>query len=216
MKIIPVIHHINEQITMKNIELCIKHNVYGVFLISMEGINDGLSALAKRIKNNNPQLKIGVNHLGYDARESIYEGLNYSLDFVWSDNPIVTGQFISNEAEFIADEIKSSNLQFFNSVAFKYQKVEKNLEQVVINSKSLGFIPTTSGEATGKAADLNKLMTMKNAIPDYPLAIASGLTPDNVNDYIPFIEYGLVATGISKTFHELDDNKMKQIMENIK
>lgn len=214
MKIIPVIHHINEEITVKNIELCVKHGVYGVFLISMEGVNEGLSALAKRIKNNYPDLKVGVNHLGYNAKDSIYEGLNYSLDFIWSDNPIVTGQFITNEAELIAEEIKDTELKFFNSVAFKYQKVEKNLEQVVINSKSLGFIPTTSGEATGKSADLSKIITMKNAIPDYHLAIASGLTPENVHEYTPFIEYGLVATGISEDFHTFDSLKLKKIIEN--
>ena len=59
MKIIPVIHHTNEEITIKNIELCVKHGVYGVFLISMEGVNEGLSALAKRIKNNYSELKVG-------------------------------------------------------------------------------------------------------------------------------------------------------------
>lgn len=214
MKIIPVIHHKDEALSIKNAQICAKNKVYGIFLISMDGDNVGLSALAKRIKNIFPDLKVGVNHLGYSAIDSIYENLNYSLDMTWSDNPIVTGDNIAFEAQKIATEINDTNHMFFNSVAFKYQKAEKNIEQAVINSKSLNFIPTTSGQATGKAADLGKLSIMKQALKDYPLAIASGLTPENVQDYVNFIEYGLVATGISEDFYTFDEAKLKEIIQN--
>lgn len=214
MKIIPVIHHKDEALTMKNAQMCAENKVYGIFLISMDGENFGLSALAKRIKNTFPDLKVGVNHLGYHAIDSIYENLNYSLDMTWSDNPIVTGESIAVEAEKIANEILDSNHMFFNSVAFKYQKAEKNISQAVLNSKSLQFIPTTSGQATGKAADLGKLEIMKQSLQHYPLAIASGLTPENVLQYVPFIEFGLVATGISEDFYTFDSVKLKKIIEN--
>lgn len=214
MKIVPVIHHKNETLTMQNAELCAKEKAYGIFLISMEGDNIGLSALARRVKNAFPELQVGINLLGYSALDSVYEGLNYSLDMTWSDEPIVTGSVVSHEARQISHELAKSNHLFFNSVAFKYQRVEKNIPQAVLNSQSLNFIPTTSGEATGKAADLSKLILMKEHLKDYPLGIASGLTPDNVHEYAPFIEYGLVATGISKDFHTFDSLKLKKIIEN--
>lgn len=216
MKIVPVIHHKDESLSMYNAEMCAKNNAYGLFVISMEGDNLGLAALAKRIKNSFPQLKVGINLLGYSAIDSIYEGLNYSLDMTWSDYPIVTGSSISNEAKLIQEELVNTKHLFFNSVAFKYQRVEKNISQAVLNSQSLGFIPTTSGEATGKAADLSKLQVMKQALKNYPLGIASGLTPDNVIEYIPFIEYGLVATGISQDFHTFDEFKLKDIIQKTK
>lgn len=214
MKIIPVIHHKDEALSFKNAQVCAENKVYGIFLISMDGDNLGLSALAKRIKNTFPDLNVGVNHLGYSAIDSIYENLNYSLDMTWSDNPIVTGESIAVEAEKIANEIHNTSHMFFNSVAFKYQKAEKNISQAVLNSKSLQFIPTTSGLGTGKAADLGKLKVMKDALNSYPLGIASGLTPDNVKEYVPFIEYGLVATGISEDFYTFDSIKLKKIIEN--
>lgn len=216
MKIIPVIHHKDEQLSFYNAEMCAKENVYGLFLISMEGDNYGLSALAKKIKNNFPHLKIGVNHLGYSAVESLYENLNYSLDMTWSDCPIVTGSIISEEAKNIAKELENVQHLFFNSVAFKYQRIEKNIPQAVLNSKSLQFIPTTSGEATGKAADLTKLILMKEYLKEYPLGLASGLTPENVHEYNPFVDYGLVATGISKDFHTFDEMKLREIITNSK
>lgn len=216
MKIIPVIHHETEDLTIKNSKLCFKNNVYGIFIISMDGKNNGLSALARRIKNEFPTLKVGVNHLGYQALESIYEGLNYSLDMIWSDEPIVTGSFINEEAIKIEQEIKNSSLMFFNSVAFKYQKEEFFIEEAVKNSKKLGFIPTTSGKATGLAADIEKIYKMKNALGNYPLAIASGLTPENIQEYTEVIDYGLASTGISKSFYEFDEIKLKELLEKCK
>ena len=39
---------------------------------------------------------------------------------------------------------------------------------------------TTSGSGTGIAADVAKIHTMKKAIGSHPLAIASGITPENM------------------------------------
>ena len=133
----------------------------------------------------------------------------------WSDNPIVTGNLIFNEAYIIEEELKSvPEHLFFNSVAFKYQKKELNIPQAVLNSKNLNFIPTTSGDATGVAADLSKIKVMKETLKDYPLAIASGLTPENIHEYLSLIEFGLVATGISKDFHNFDEEKLNFIINN--
>ena len=43
---------------------------------------------------------------------------------------------------------------------------------------------------------------------DSPLAIASGITPENVLEYVAYVDYFLVATGISRDFHHLDPEKM--------
>ena len=46
-------------------------------------------------------------------------------------------------------------------------------------------VVTTSGPGTGKAAAPEKIRTIRQAIGDKPLAIASGVTPENVPDYLP-------------------------------
>ena len=157
MKIVPVIHHKDESLSMYNAEMCAKNNAYGLFVISMEGDNLGLAALAKRIKNSFPQLKVGINLLGYSAIDSIYEGLNYSLDMTWSDNPIITSDYISDDAYLVKEKISKNEHLFFNSVAFKYQKIDNNPAKAAQNSKEFNFIPTTSGLATGVSADLTKI-----------------------------------------------------------
>lgn len=216
MNIIPVIHHIDEKTTFENVKICSNNNVYGIFLIQMDGKNETLTNLAKKIKLEFESLKVGVNHLGYYAKESVLECINYGLDMCWSDNSIVSSEHISNEALEIQKEIKNMDFKFFNSVAFKYQKKEPNPPLAAIKSKSLGFIPTTSGVATGVFADLNKIKAIKNDLKEYPLALASGLNVDNVKDFQPYINFGLVSTGISEDFHHFSNKKLKELMLNLK
>lgn len=213
MKIIPVIHHLTTEQTLENAKICAEENAFGVFLISMTGDNDELPMLAKMIKAKHPQLKVGINLLGKSALSSLDTSQVFGLDMTWSDNPIITSSGIGVEAIYIKGILKGTEHMFFNSVAFKYQKSDSNPGVAAELSKNCGFIPTTSGKATGSAADLNKIIQMKAAIGEYPLAVASGLDPENITEYLDYLEYGLVATGISKTFHELDQEKLRLMMQ---
>ncbi len=213
MKIIPVIHHVDSSLTLEQAKIIAESKAYGIFLISMTGDNQDLPMLAKVIKAKHPTLKIGTNLLGNTALETVKTNLDFELDMSWSDEPIIHGDKISPEAYEISNLVKNKHL-FFNSVAFKYQKEDPNPKQATINSYNLGFIPTTSGQATGKAADMGKISNMASVLEQRTLGIASGLTPQNVGEYIPYIEYGLVSTGISKNFHEIEPTLLKQIIEN--
>jgi predicted TIM-barrel enzyme len=213
MKIIPVIHHLTTELTLENAKICAEENAFGVFLISMTCENEDLPMLAKIIKGQYPKLKVGINLLGKSAISSLDMSQVFDLDMTWSDNPIITSSGIGEEASYIKSILKGKEHMFFNSVAFKYQKSDGNPGLAAELSKVCGFIPTTSGKATGSAADLAKIIQMKSAIGEYPLAVASGLDPENITGYLDYLEYGLVATGISKTFHELDQDKLRLIIQ---
>ena len=215
MHIIPVIHHIDSKTTLEQAKLISEHNCYGLFLISMTGDNEHLPMLAKVIKSRYPHLKLGTNLLGNTALETVKINLDFELDMSWSDEPIIHGNKISPEANEISNLVKNKHL-FFNSVAFKYQKEDPNPKQATLNSYNLGFIPTTSGQATGKAANLDKISKMAEAIQVKKMGLASGLTPNNIKDYLPYIEYGLVSTGISKNFHEIEPKLLALMIDNSK
>ena len=53
---------------------------------------------------------------------------------------------------------------------------------------------------------------MKHAIGDSPLAIASGITLENVSQYLPIADCFLVATGISESFFELDPVRTRELV----
>lgn len=43
------------------------------------------------------------------------------------------------------------------------------------------------------------------------LGVASGITNENIKQYLPYIDLYLVATGISINYHELDAGKVRAL-----
>jgi predicted TIM-barrel enzyme len=62
------------------------------------------------------------------------------------------------------------------------------------------------------AADVAKIKTMRAAIGDHPLAIASGITPGNVHLYLPYVDCFLVASGISDSYSELNEGRVRELV----
>jgi len=74
-------------------------------------------------------------------------------------------------------------------------------------------VVTTSGPGTGEAASVSKIRAMKAALGDFPLAIASGITPENVGPYLGVADCFLVATGISADFSDFDPLRIRALMQ---
>ena len=75
-------------------------------------------------------------------------------------------------------------------------------------------VVTTSGIATGHSADLTKMEVFRTACGDTPIALASGITPENITDYLPFIDATLVATGVNvkDDFYNIDPARLSSLM----
>jgi predicted TIM-barrel enzyme len=56
---------------------------------------------------------------------------------------------------------------------------------------------------------------MKKALGDCPLAIASGITPENVADYLEVADCFLVATGINASWTELDPLLVRKLVQTV-
>ena len=78
-------------------------------------------------------------------------------------------------------------------------------------------VVTSSGRGTGIAADIEKVRILREAIPDTPLGLASGVTPENVGAYLPYVEAYLVATGIETARYSgiLVPERTRQLAERI-
>ena len=130
-------------------------------------------------------------------------------DSTWSDRCGIT----SNGAEPLVRDLlpllaANPAHGFFGSVAFKYQAPEANPPRAALLARQAGFIPTTSGEATGEPPTVEKIAGMAAALGTKALAVASGITPDNAAAFVPYVRYFLVSTGISKGFYEFDAAKV--------
>ena len=210
-KIIPVIHYLDDEQAMRNARRVYDAGCDGVMLIDMTGKNDRLVPLAQDIKIEWPDLPAGVNHLGLDPLRSLDLNLAAGLDMTWTDAQPTHTVFPDDQLSLMLSRRIGSH-DLFVGVAFKHQEHEPDPVGAAKSAIARNLIPTTSGSATGKAAEVQDIIDLRQGIgADAPLAIASGITPDNFAGFRPHLTHVLVATGVSRSFHELDEELMREL-----
>ena len=71
----------------------------------------------------------------------------------------------------------------------------------------------TSGPGTGHAADVQKVRDLRVGLGDrHAMALASGITPENVQIYVPYVQAFLVGTGIERQLGVLDPAKIEALL----
>jgi len=211
VQIIPVIHYADDNQAMRNAERAIEAGCDGVMLIEMRGRNTDLLFAGSAIKRRWPHAHVGINHLNTETRLAVTSNIGVGVDSTWTDEQLThTSGSAAWEAARLNCLLSAAPHTVFCAVAFKYQQYEPDPCGAARRAVALGFIPTTSGPATGCAADPSDLAVIRDAIgPRAPLAIASGITPDNVDAFLPFVSHILVSTGVSSSFHEFDREKLR-------
>ena len=212
--VLPVIHVSSTKQALRNARIAQDCGADGVFLINHVIEPDKLLRCHRNVTEAFSDLWIGLNCLGWTPAQ-VFESIPRTTDGVWVDNALIReGQDRQDEAEYVLEVQRRSNWSglYFGGTAFKYQPAVTDLRNVTRTAAAYMDVVTTSGPATGEAASVDKIRSMKEALGDRPLAIASGITPDNVDDYLGVADCFLVATGISKTFDELCENKARALV----
>ena len=217
-RVIPVIHHIEPSLSLEQAKLAFELGADGVFLISHQDDDASLIPLAKQIRQERPTAWLGINFLsmGLPGAFRLVIDSDVRIDGVWSDRPGVSSEGYETEALHLAtyrallDDAGRPVPSIFASVAFKYQAFENDPGLAAAKALELGFIPTTSGSATGSAPSLSKIEVIRQAIgPEAPLACASGMTLDNIEAFAPLLSHVLVATGVSRDEHHFDAQRLE-------
>lgn len=212
----PVIHHLDWQTTYVQATLALDAGADGVFLISHRGDDLDLLEIAVTLKAQHSKF-VGINFLGHDAPSALLLAAGIKIDGMWCDAPGVSSTGITllgSRLRHLHNALRPVAPQVFASVAFKYQPTELNPAEAAINAAGFGYIPTTSGPGTGQAPDLEKIQLMSEAVHGN-LAIASGMTPENVSQFLPYVKYFLVATGISKDENHFDPIRMQEFINRV-
>jgi hypothetical protein len=216
--VLPVVHVETLDQALINTGIARDAGVHGVFLINHSISPARLLEIHGEVARAFSGFWIGVNCLGWSAAETIFQSGD-SVAGVWSDNAMVrecdAGQ---PDAEAVLDAIRVARWPglYFGGVAFKYQRQVDDLAAAAAIANRYMDVVTTSGSGTGHAAHVDKIATMKAALGDFPLAIASGITPENVTNYLPHSDCYLVATGISLSFNMLDLDRAKTLVEKVR
>jgi len=216
--ILPVIHVETETQAIRNAKMAFKEGCDGIFLINHGKPYSLLLEIHSTVVKEFPDWWVGVNCLGVKP-ENVFSNINNSVKGVWVDNAK-----INEKRKIQTDAIKIQLNQnnsgwkglYFGGVAFKYQrKVNDYKNAAKIASKYMDVV-TTSGPGIGEPASIAKITAMKESLQDKPLAIASGITPENIKEYLDIADCFLVATGISKSFTEFNPYLLKALVDTVR
>lgn len=204
VQVLPVIHFLDRVTALDQAELAFDAGADGVFLISHGNDDAQLGGIAQLIKIKHAGKRVGINLLSQGPRMAAQVALEHGLDMIWGDDCGVSSSGCAPLANDLSAFIRGyPDIQVFASVAFKYQAFEGRPDEAARNALNAGFLPTTSGEATGSPPSVEKIALMSSAA-NGQLAIASGMTVDNVQSYAPYLSHILVATGVSLDEHHFD------------
>lgn len=214
---LPVIHVRDIEQVLRNVNIAKNNGSDGVFLINHGDIKTKqLVEFYEEALKHNPDFWIGLNCLDIEGY-NVFKNVPDSVSGIWIDNGGIYGN--NKCAKKILRKKKKYNFtgKYFGGVAFKGQErvKMKDLKKISISAIDFMDVITTSGRYTGIPPSVKKIALMKKTIGKKKLALASGISIENVNDYIQFVDYFLVSTGISSSFYELDPIKVELLSKKI-
>ena len=215
--VLPVIHATSSEQVLRNVEVAIEAGADGVWLVNHSISHRALMEVHNTVAHTYPKLWVGVNSLGASLP---WVNVHPNVQGMWADNARVYERDEKQPIAELAYRVMRSGWDgiYFGGVAFKGQRRVKPELYGEAARKAMPYmdVVTTSGPGTGQAADVDKVRVMKEAIGDFPLAIASGITPDNVGDYLPHADCFLVASGISDDFENLNLGLTRRLVEAVR
>lgn len=228
--VLPVIHVLNNEQAELNTKRAIEGGCGGVFLINHDFDVDEFLPIIKHVRKTFPDIWLAVNFLAVTGKHAFPtlgqlkdEGIK--VDGYWGDDARIdefSDKNHQSEAEEILRVKKDSGWDgmYFGGTCFKKQR-EVLPEHYPTSAKLATHfmdVVTTSGVATGHAADTDKIKTFRNACGDKPIALASGITPENVHEYFDLVDCLMVATGINiqDDFYNIDPIRLAKLMDNLK
>ena len=221
--ILPVIHVINHDQTASNIDKLIDADISGCFLINHDFDVDRFLPIIRSIRTRYPNFWIGLNFLAVTGLEAFPVLATLSkqgcrIDAYWADDARIDErkehQTEANEIQNIRQKTGWNGL-YFGGTAFKKQR-EVHPTDFKKSAQIAGRfmdVVTTSGIATGNAAEISKISTFRSALPDTPIALASGITPENALNYA-MVDCFMVATeiNIADDFYNIDPTRLKSLI----
>lgn len=223
-----VIHVNNLEQTIEQCNIAFNTKVDGVFLINHVQTYQELLKIYKLIRDRYPEKWIGLNCLDLTPIEifnMIGHDIPLSINGIWADNADIdeckdlNHQFIPQKTFQAIQNARARGWKgwYFGGVAFKYQRDVSDLVTATNHAIHFMDVVTTSGEGTGISAAPEKIALMAQTVHKNKnglLAVASGITPENVHLY-PGADIFLVATGISVDFFHLNQNRIHKLLQSI-
>lgn len=209
MKVFPVIHINNTERAVHEAEVALDMGADGVYLIDHHGGEpDTTFEVFNTIDEHRPDAYVGVNLLGYSSTDVLKtmrdahqrRELVRIPDGVWIDDVRHSGNMSPREVfEYKQNDSVLRSMRILGGIAFKYTRSYTDdpgkAQDEVGSLESAVDVVTTSGKGTGSAPSASKIRAMHEASTK-PIAVASGISLDNIGDYRGFVDEILVASSV--------------------
>ena len=198
---LPVIHPGSKKTALDSIWTAVESRADGIFLI-----NQGMSAtqvleFIPEVHRLYEHLWIGVNLLGSRPEKVIGLVADLPVGGIWSDDAGIDERL---DAQPAGERFRAARERYgwkglyFGGVAFKYQReiADALLPDAARKAAPWMDVITSSGPGTGYAATVEKARALRSGAETHPLALASGVSPENVDGFLPYVDAYLVASEI--------------------
>lgn len=221
--LLPVIHPIGREEALAAIRIAQAAGVKGVFLIDQGMHERELLAFVREVRDLYPTLWIGLNLLTRRPADALTVALDVCgfIDGIWSDNAGIDERSSGSASRPLAEAFVAARHArdwdglYFGGVAFKYQREvpDTDLSRAAALSAPYMDVLCTSGPGTGSPAAISKVRGLRDGIGNRSMALASGVTSENVQSYMPYVQAFLVGTGIEQSLGVLDPAKLEALLK---
>ncbi len=209
-EIYPVVHINEVPEAVEQSQAALELGADGVYLIDHENATtDVLFETFQKLRDEQPDAFIGVNALCLANSASLFKAFlkakNQGLidtmpDGAWVDDCLPS----ASETDTLRNITPSlAGIRYLGGIAFKYTDLYSADPVESANLvKQLSYyvdVVTTSGAGTGRPPSPEKISAMKAAAGHQPLAVASGVSVENLDNYNGDIDQLLVASSVETT-----------------
>jgi uncharacterized protein len=197
--ILPVIQIETGRQVEANLKIVQDSGCDGAFLIDMIGYGaQRLVDLAQYGQAGVPDIWVGLNFKNTSV-EKVFENLGDNISGIWVHDAGINEK---DPEQYQADDIHREREMsgwtglYFGGVAFEDQPQILNLENVTKTAVDYVDVVTTSGTKTGAFAGIDKIRVMKQVLGKAPLAVAGGISPENVSGYLKYADCFLASSSL--------------------
>lgn len=192
------------------------------------GVVAHMTALAVAVRSRFG-LPLGVNVLRNDGRSALAIAAAVGARFVRvnvlcgarvTDQGILQG--IAHQLARDRVRLAAQSVMIFADVDVKHsaplapRPIEQEAEEALERGGADALI--VSGRGTGRAVDLGQLEALRAALPHAPLLVGSGVTADNVSEYLALADGFIVGTAMKRdgiTAHPVDPDRVRAIVRQV-
>lgn len=213
---LPVVHVVDPDQTFSEVDVVLSNGAEGFFLIAHKLPFHHLTEIFNKVRNLHPTAWMGVNYLDLRADSATRMVAHMAdCDGLWVDSlgckePDMNPTRLSGLARYLG---AGGTWRFFAGTNFKYQIEETDPDAVTRRNSELFDVVCTSGPATGSPPEIEKILRMRRQLAGTPLAVASGISAENIEHFLDYVDCFMVASSLEIEHGQMDPEKVRRLAD---